>query len=94
MKKGDSRLEVLHLRELPKGWLGKNHALWQGSLKATGDLLLFTDADVVMEPDTLARAVSYFQAEKLDHLAATPEAKMPSLFLNMFGVTFGFFFST
>ena len=92
MKTGDPRLEILHLRQLPKGWLGKNHALWQGSLKANGDLLLFTDADVVMEPDTLARAVSYFQAEKLDHLAATPEVKMPSLFLNMFGVTFGFFF--
>ena len=92
MKTGDPRLEILHLRQLPKGWLGKNHALWQGSLKANGDLLLFTDADVVMEPDTLARAVSYFQAEKLDHLAATPEARMPSLFLNMFGVTFGFFF--
>jgi glycosyltransferase involved in cell wall biosynthesis len=92
MKQGDPRLEILHLRELPKGWLGKNHSLWQGSLKATGELLLFTDADVVMEPDTLARAVSYLQAEKLDHLAATPEARMPSLFLNMFGVTFGFFF--
>ncbi|TNF50897.1 MAG: glycosyltransferase [Deltaproteobacteria bacterium] len=92
MKKGDPRLEILHLRDLPKGWLGKNHALWQGSLKATGELLLFTDADVVMEADTLTRAVSYFQAEQLDHLAATPEARMPSLFLNMFGVTFGFFF--
>jgi hypothetical protein len=55
-------------------------------------LLLFTDADVVMVPDTLLRAVNYFQAEQLDHLAATPEARMPSLFLNMFGVTFGFFF--
>ena len=92
MKTGDPRLEILHLRELPKGWLGKNHALWQGSLKANGELLLFTDADVVMVPDTLLRAVSYFQAEQLDHLAATPEARMPSLFLNMFGVTFGFFF--
>ena len=92
MAAGGSRLEIIHLRELPKGWLGKNHALWQGSLKATGELLLFTDADVVMKPDTLIRAVSYFQTEQLDHLAATPEARMPSLFLNMFGVTFGFFF--
>jgi glycosyltransferase involved in cell wall biosynthesis len=92
LKKGDPRLEILHLRELPKGWLGKNYALWQGSLNATGELLLFTDADVVMAPDTLIRAVSYLQTEQLDHLAATPEARMPSLLLNMFGVTFGFFF--
>ena len=92
MRAADPRLECLHLKDLPSGWLGKNHALCQGTLKASGDLLLFTDADVVMAPDTLLRAVSYFQAEQLDHLAATPEAKMPSLLLNMFGVTFGFFF--
>lgn len=88
----DVRLEIVHIRKLPKGWLGKNYALWQGSNKASGELLLFTDADVVMEPDTLARAVGYLQEEGLDHLAATPEARMPSLFLNMFGVTFGLFF--
>jgi len=86
------RLEILHLQDLPRGWLGKNHALWQGSQKASGEWLLFTDADVVMTPDSLTRAANYCQAEQLDHLTATPEARMPSLFLNMFGVTFGFFF--
>jgi len=88
----DPRLKIVHVTGLPGGWLGKNHALWTGSKLAPGDLLLFTDADVVMAPDTLTRAVNYLQQERLDHLAATPEARMPSLFLNMFGATFGLFF--
>jgi len=86
------RLEIVHITNLPDGWLGKNHALWKGSQQADGDLLLFTDADVVMTPDTLARAISYLQQENIDHLAATPEARMPTLFLNMFGAAFGLFF--
>ena len=93
LAKTDPRLQIIHISELPAGWLGKNHALWQGSQRAPGDLLLFTDADVVMEPQTLACAVNYLQEHGIDHLAATPEARMPSLLLNMFGIAFGFFFS-
>jgi cellulose synthase/poly-beta-1,6-N-acetylglucosamine synthase-like glycosyltransferase len=55
----EPRLKVYHIEELPEGWLGKNHALWYGANRADGELLLFTDADVVMAKDSLARAVSY-----------------------------------
>lgn len=88
----DSRLSSLHIENLPDGWLGKNHALWCGSQQATGELFLFTDADVLMAPDTLQRAVALLTQNQLDHLAVTPEARMPSLLLNVFGTTFGFFF--
>lgn len=92
LAKTDNRLKTLHIEELPEGWLGKNYALWQGSQLATGELLLFTDADVVMAPETLLKAVALLKENQLDHLAVTPDAKMPSLLLNMFGTTFGFFF--
>lgn len=88
-----SRLKVIHIDQLPKGWLGKNHALWVGSKRATGDLLLFTDADIIMEPTVLTRAVHFLERHKIDHLAATPSMRMPTTFLSMFSATFIIFFS-
>lgn len=69
---GDPRVRVDHVRELPPGWLGKNHALHHGALLATGEWILFTDADVHFQPDVLRRAVGYSRAKSLDHLAAVP----------------------
>ena len=88
------RLQVMHIDQLPQGWLGKNHALWVGSKRATGDLLLFTDADIVMEPTVLTRAVAYMEQYKVDHLAATPFLRMPTTFLSIFGIFFFVFFSS
>jgi glycosyltransferase involved in cell wall biosynthesis len=88
----DPRLRVIHVSELPHGWLGKNHALWLGSLRATGDLLLFSDADIIMEPSVLRRAANYVLANRIDHLALTPSMRMPNLFLSMFGASFILFF--
>ena len=87
------RLKVIRIDELPQGWLGKNHALWVGSQRATGELLLFTDADIIMEPTVLTRAVALMEENSLDHLAATPSMHMPNLFLRMFGTSFILFFS-
>lgn len=61
-------VRVHHITVLPPGWLGKNHALYSGSLEATGDWLLFADADVVMDPTAVRRAVAYAEQEGLDHL--------------------------
>lgn len=61
-------LRVHHITTLPEGWFGKNHALAVGSQMAKGDWLLFTDADVLMQPDALQKAMSYVQERKLDHL--------------------------
>lgn len=62
------QLKVKHIHKLPQGWFGKNHALYQGSQLASGDWLLFTDADVTMKPDTIKHAISYALQHQLQHL--------------------------
>lgn len=52
------RIEVVEGLPLPDGWFGKPWACHQGAEAASGDLLLFTDADTVHGPDLLARAVA------------------------------------
>lgn len=85
-------IRVVHIRELPKGWLGKNHAQHVGAQHASGGLLLFTDADVHMEPTVISRAVRYLQDAGLDHLAVAPQLKMPGALLQMLGGAFTIFF--
>lgn len=67
-KKYPDRLHVTHIKELPAGWLGKNHALHLGAQQAKGNWLLFTDADVIMKPDLLRKAISYVIKNNTDHL--------------------------
>jgi glycosyltransferase involved in cell wall biosynthesis len=69
-------LRVIHHRELPAGWLGKTHAMWTAAHQATGDWLLFTDADVLFKPDSLRRAVAYAEAEAADHVVLFPRMIM------------------
>ena len=52
------RLEVVTGMPLPEGWLGKPWSCFQGAERAHGDLLLFTDADTVHDPDLLTRSVA------------------------------------
>jgi glycosyltransferase involved in cell wall biosynthesis len=68
----ESRVEVLHVTSLPKGWLGKCHAMHVGARRATGEILLFTDGDVVFAPDIIRLAVRYLDGRRLDHLALMP----------------------
>jgi len=70
------RLRVLHVRELPPHWLGKTHAMWLGAQQASGEWLLFTDADCVFRTDTMRRAMSYAAKNSLDHLVLIPTIHM------------------
>ncbi|MGA8765005.1 MAG: glycosyltransferase family 2 protein, partial [Candidatus Sulfotelmatobacter sp.] len=72
------RLCVIHHRDLPAGWLGKTHAMWTAANQATGDWLLFTDADVLFKPDSLRRALAYGEAEQADHVVLFPRMIMKS----------------
>ena len=90
------RLRVVHLTALPEGWLGKNHALHQGAALASGEWLLFTDADVNYAPDALRRALALATGGGWDHLVAYPrmisegfwEQAFNSFFLAIFNVRF------
>ena len=53
-----AQLRALETRELPAGWVGKNYAVSLGAAQATGDWLLFTDADGVHLPGSTARALA------------------------------------
>lgn len=88
-----SRLTLTTIHNLPEGWLGKNYALQVGADAATGDLILFTDADVVFEPSTLRRAVTFMEEETIDHLPVIPDIVVPGVALNAFVAAFGVFFS-
>lgn len=93
MAAADPRFTVVHVTELPAGWLGKNHALQMGAEQSSGEILLFTDADVVLDPTTLRRAVGYLLKNGLDHLTLGPEIKVPGVFLKMFIAVFSIFFA-
>jgi glycosyltransferase involved in cell wall biosynthesis len=76
IQKRSPRLKVIHHEALPPGWLGKTHAMWTATTAATGDWLLFTDADVFFKPESLRRALAYAEAEKADHLVLFPQMIM------------------
>jgi glycosyltransferase involved in cell wall biosynthesis len=73
---GHPVLTVIHHTELPAGWLGKTHAMWTASNQATGDWLLFTDADVLFKPDSLRRALAYAESVPADHVILFPRMIM------------------
>ena len=85
-------LRVRHVTTLPDGWLGKNHALQAGASDASGEFLLFTDADVVFAPDAVARAMSIMTVERLDHLAVIPGITSPSRLVRWSVGSFSVFF--
>jgi hypothetical protein len=50
----DDRVWLIQGPPLPPGWVGKNHACHQLSERAHHEILVFVDADVVLDPDALA----------------------------------------
>jgi cellulose synthase/poly-beta-1,6-N-acetylglucosamine synthase-like glycosyltransferase len=57
----------------PKRWTGKNWACIEGFRKATGELLLFTDADTFHTKKTISLAVDHLLSEELDALTVIPK---------------------
>ncbi len=87
------RLRPLDVQQLPEGWIGKNHALAYGASQAIGEWILFADADVVMDPSTLKRAMAYALEKKRDHVAVIPDLALQGFWLTLFASCFTMFFS-
>ena len=68
----NAKLQVVHVTDLPDDWLGKNHAMHIGAQAAQGELLLFTDGDVIFAPAAIRLAVLYMISEQFDHLCLMP----------------------
>lgn len=69
----DRGVSVIDAPTLPTGWTGKNNALIAGGRAAQGEWLLFTDADTVHLPGSLARALAEAREHQADMLSYSPE---------------------
>ncbi len=72
LAKEDLRVKLKRVEVLPDGWLGKCHACHVGASAATGDWILFTDADCWLKPDVIARAVRSAERDGADHVVISP----------------------
>ncbi|MBO6795456.1 MAG: glycosyltransferase [Balneolaceae bacterium] len=77
----DSRLKVLSGTPKPDDWLGKPWACHQISKAATGDILVFLDADVWIEPKTISKAVQALNFQ--DSITIWPQQKVESFWENI-----------
>jgi len=68
-----AQLRVLQTKELPAGWVGKNYAVSLGAAQASGEWLLFCDADGVHLPGSTARALADAAKSGADLVSYSPE---------------------
>ncbi len=68
----DPRVRALHDPPLKDGWLGKANAMQYGSQFATGDYIIFTDADISHKPGSFVAAVGEMQEHQLSLLSLMP----------------------
>lgn len=59
-------------KSLPKGWLGKNHALNTLLKEASGTYVLFLDVDTQLTPDAIEQLVTYAQQHQASMVSVMP----------------------
>jgi hypothetical protein len=79
----DARVRVIHDPELPPGWLGKCNAMQKAAALAGGEVILFTDADIMHQPRTVAIALAEMERLELDFLSLFPRMDCISLWENI-----------
>lgn len=75
-REGGASMEVIHITELPSGWLGKTHAMAVAARHAIEDhhseYLLFTDADILFGKQAIRRSLAETVATGADHFVTLP----------------------
>jgi chlorobactene glucosyltransferase len=71
-------LRIVTGEALPPGWLGKPWACWQGYQRASGELLLFTDADTRHDDALLGHAVGALRNREADMVSVLPRQLLGS----------------
>ena len=71
----DGRVKVIHLVDRPHGWTGKTYALKCGMQEATGDWLLFVDADTRHHPDCLSIVFRWAKDRQASMVSLLPQMR-------------------
>ena len=71
--KKNSKIIPVTSKPKPEGWMGKNWACMEGYSKATGELLLFTDADTTHAEKVISLSVAHLISFNLDALSTIPK---------------------
>jgi chlorobactene glucosyltransferase len=92
LKREIPQLRVVRVDSLPEGWMGKANALANAARAASGEWLLFTDADTEHRPDSLAALLARAETEGVDLLSLSPgqrlskwwqKAVIPLIYVNL-----------
>lgn len=79
-----SNVSTINISELPAGWRGKNHAMHQASLRATGEYFFFTDADCKhTSPRMISVAMQLIADKKVGLLSMLPVLETKSFWENV-----------
>ena len=87
-----TKVRLIQADPLPAGWTGKNNAVAAGSKAARGEWLLFTDADTIHLPGSLAHSLQEAQRLNVALLSYSPQqvvdsfrekANMPVIFAEL-----------
>ena len=72
------QLRILKVGDPPKDWIGKSHALSVAFRESTANWLLFTDADTLHQPGSLAQLLERARRDHADLLSLSPGQKTPT----------------